>query len=164
MAPQPLADVALLMLDTGLRLGEALALQWADIHLEPANGARFGYLRVREGKSKKARRNVPLTTRVGAILRGRRDQNAYVWVFAGDTGRPYSGSRLDHLHQGLRQALRLPSEFVLHCLRHTYGTRLREAGADAFTIMRLMGHSSVTVSQRYVHPTPWSGPWSGWRP
>ncbi len=29
-----------------------------------------------------------------------------------------------------------------------------ESGTDAFTIMRLMGHSSVTVSQKYVHPTP----------
>jgi propanediol utilization protein len=33
-------------------------------------------------------------------------------------------------------------------------TRIGEAGADAFTIMRIAGHSSVTVSQRYVHPTP----------
>jgi len=33
-------------------------------------------------------------------------------------------------------------------------TRLGEAGNDAFTIMRIAGHSSVTVSQRYVHPTP----------
>ncbi len=33
-------------------------------------------------------------------------------------------------------------------------TRLGEAGADAFTIMRIAGHSSVTISQRYVHPTP----------
>jgi hypothetical protein len=33
-------------------------------------------------------------------------------------------------------------------------TRLGEAGADAFTIMKLAGHSSVTVSQRYVNPTP----------
>jgi hypothetical protein len=31
---------------------------------------------------------------------------------------------------------------------------LGESGADAFTIMKVMGHSSVTVSQRYVHPTP----------
>jgi hypothetical protein len=29
-----------------------------------------------------------------------------------------------------------------------------EAGADAFTITRLMGHSNVTVSRRYVHPSP----------
>ena len=33
-------------------------------------------------------------------------------------------------------------------------TRLGEAGADAFTIMKIAGHSTVTVSQRYVHPTP----------
>ena len=38
-------------------------------------------------------------------------------------------------------------------MRHTFGTRLG-AGADAFTIMRIMGHSTITVSQRYVHPTP----------
>jgi integrase len=49
---------------------------------------------------------------------------------------------------------RFSSEFVLHSLRHTMLTRLGEAGADAFTIMRIAGHSSVTVSQRYVHPTP----------
>ena len=33
-------------------------------------------------------------------------------------------------------------------------TRLGEMGVDAFTIMRIAGHSSITVSQRYVHPTP----------
>jgi hypothetical protein len=33
-------------------------------------------------------------------------------------------------------------------------TRLGEAGADAFTIMRIAGHSSVTVPQRHVHPSP----------
>ena len=50
--------------------------------------------------------------------------------------------------------LKLPADFVLHAMRHTFGTRLGETGADAFTIMKLMGHSSVTISQRYVHPSP----------
>ncbi len=49
---------------------------------------------------------------------------------------------------------RFSDEFVLHSLRHTCLTRLGEAGADAFTIMKLAGHSSITVSQRYVHPSP----------
>ena len=44
-----------------------------------------------------------------------------------------------------------PRDFVLHSLRHTIGIRLGETGADAFTIMKLMGHSTVTVSQKYVH-------------
>jgi site-specific recombinase XerD len=54
----------------------------------------------------------------------------------------------------VRTLLKMPSDFVLHSLRHSFGTRLGESGADAFTIMRLMGHSTVTVSQRYVHPSP----------
>lgn len=48
----------------------------------------------------------------------------------------------------------MPLEFVIHSLRHTMLTRLGESGADAFTIMRIAGHSSVTVSQRHVHPSP----------
>jgi integrase len=49
---QPLHDIALLMLETGLRIGETINLEWTDIILEPVNGARFGFLRVRDGKSK----------------------------------------------------------------------------------------------------------------
>ena len=54
----------------------------------------------------------------------------------------------------MRDTLKLSEEFVVHSLRHTMLTRLGEAGADAFTIMKIAGHGSVTVSQRYVHPTP----------
>jgi hypothetical protein len=46
------------------------------------------------------------------------------------------------------------ADFVIHSLRHTMLTRLGESGAAAFTIMKIAGHSSVTVSQRYVHPSP----------
>ena len=48
----------------------------------------------------------------------------------------------------------LSGDFVLHSLRHTMLSRLGEAGADAFTIMKIAGHSTVVVSQRYIHPTP----------
>lgn len=154
MAPQPLRDFAMLDVDTGLRLGEALALEWPDVHLEPANGAKYGYLHVRDGKSRYARRNVPLTARVRAMLETRKAQSKALWVFAEDATRPMRNSSLDHLHKELRATLKMPAGFVLHSLRHTYGTRLGEGGADAFSIMRLMGHSSVTISQRYVHPTP----------
>ena len=88
------------------------------------------------------------------MLKNRKAEYMTPWVFDEDTGRPMRNSSLDHLHKQLRATLKMPIAFVLHSLRHTYGTRLGEAGADAFTIMRLMGHSSVTVSQRYVHPTP----------
>jgi hypothetical protein len=70
------------------------------------------------------------------------------------TGRRCTRPGVNQRHSKLRKLLKLPTEFVPHTFRHTYGTRLGEAGTDAFTIMKLMGNSSETVSQRYVHPTP----------
>jgi hypothetical protein len=46
------------------------------------------------------------------------------------------------------------SDFALQSLPHTMLTRLGESGVDAFRIMRIAGHSSITVPQRYIHPTP----------
>jgi integrase len=169
-ANQPLSDVAMLMLDTGLRLGEALALKWNDIRLAPASGAKFGFLCIREGKSKNARRNVPLTARTSEMLSRRESLGALVWpkasrqvdgmaeefpwVFVSHRGGPFSVDTLDKMHAEVRTRLNLSKEFVLHSLRHTMLSRLGEAGADAFTIMRVAGHSTVVVSQRYIHPSP----------
>jgi integrase len=150
--PQPLHHVALLILDTGLRLGEALALQWMDFEPQPIEQAQ--YLFVRRGKTKYARRHVPFHTRTKEMLKARRIQVKSPFLFPGNNpAYPLLGTSLDHLHAQARKDLKLDREFVLHSLRHTYGTRLAESGADAFTIQRLMGHSSVVVSQRYVHPS-----------
>jgi len=131
------------------------ALAWRDIHLEPVNGAKYGYLHVGGGKSRNAKRNLSLTARVRAMLESRQALSQSQWVFAAEDGaNPLSIFTLEDQHSRLRKALRLPRDFVIHSLRHTFGTRLGESGADAFTIMKVMGHSSVTVSQRYVHPTP----------
>jgi len=67
---------------------------------------------------------------------------------------PYLVTSLDHLHKKLREDLQLPKDFVIHSLRHTFLTRFGETGADAFTIKKVAGHSSVTISERYIHPTP----------
>jgi len=72
----------------------------------------------------------------------------------GDDGAPGLVSSLDHQHATVRKLRKLPATFVVHSLRHTALTRLGEAGCDAFSIMRIAGHSSVRVSQRYVHPSP----------
>lgn len=121
---------------------------------EPANGAKFGYVRVRCRKSRFARRNVPSTERGCVMLEERKPRPLSKWVSAERGTRPILGSSLDRLHAELRKALRMTEKFVLHWARQAYGTRLGEAGADAFTIMGLMVHSSVTVSQLCVHSTP----------
>lgn len=155
MAPEPLRDAATLMLDTGLRLGEVLTLEWPDVRLEPTGSARFGFIHVRKGKSLNATRNVSLTPRVRAMLEARHASRHSAHVFTDESGlRPASVFTMEDQHKRMRGTLRLPADAVIHSFRHTFGTRLGEAGADAFTIMRAMGHSSVVVSQKYIHPTP----------
>ena len=87
------------------------------------------------------------------MLRTRKAVATSNWVFTSKTGGPALGTSLDHQHS-VRTTLKLSEDFVIHSLRHTMLTRLGEAGADAFTIMRIAGHNSVTISQWYVHPTP----------
>jgi len=155
-AQQPLKDAALLLLDTGLRVGELIGLEKADVHLGTTNGSKFGYLRVKSGKSKSATRAVSLTGRVSAMLRTRMASNDSQWIFPGrgkGTDDAFLSTSLDAQHGRARTALGLPKDFVLHSLRHTFLTRLGEAGVDAFTIMRIAGHSTITVSQKYVHPS-----------
>ena len=43
--------------------------------------------------------------------------------------------------------------FVIYSLRHTFLTRLGESGCDPWTLARIAGHSSISVSTRYVHPS-----------
>ncbi len=155
-APQPLWDFAVLALDSGLRISEALSLEWHDVHLEPVNGSKLGHLRVRKGKSRNAQRNLSLTPRVKTMLEARAKSARSKWVFPSleDGSNQLSVFTLEDQHKRTRLDADLPGEFVIHSLRHSFGTRLGEAGAGAFEIMRAMGHSTVTVSQRYVHPTP----------
>ncbi|HTT62823.1 MAG TPA: tyrosine-type recombinase/integrase, partial [Bryobacteraceae bacterium] len=88
-------------------------------------------------------------------LKARKAAVKSAWAFPGETdASAFLVSSLDHQHDNVRTALKMPADFVIHSLRHTMLTRLGEAGADVFSIMKIAGHSSVTVSQRYVHPTP----------
>jgi integrase len=154
-APQPLNDAALLMLDSGLRIGELRFLMWENVHLQPVGNAKFGFIHIPKGKSANAKRNISLSPRVRTMLEGRRSVAQSAYVFTDESGlRPVPIWTLEAQHKRMRQALKLPGDAVIHSFRHTFGTRLGEAEADAFTIMKVMGHSTVVVSQKYIHPTP----------
>ncbi len=129
-APQPLADIAMLCLDTGVRANEAASLEWQHVHLKPAAGSKFGYMQVTRTNSKNSKSRVlSLTARVAAMLK-ERHRTITRYVFPGDAGEPYLVSSLDHQHANVRTALKLSAEFVIHSFRHTMLTRLGESGAD----------------------------------
>ena len=155
MAPDPLKDIAMVMLDTGMRPGEACAMEWSHVRLQPAAGSKFGYVHIPGGKSKNAKRNLSLTARLAAMLTARRKSHQDdSFVFPAESGGAFLVSSLDHQHAEFCALVGVFPHFVIHSLRHTMLTRLGESGADALTIMKIAGHSSVTVSQRYVHPSP----------
>lgn len=162
VAEDPLRDFAILSLDTGVRAGEGVSLEWNEVSFQPAVNARLGYIEIRKGKSRNAKRILSMTKRVRAMLENRRRFHPkHRFVFPGRRKDSHIlVSSLDHQHVTARDAAKLedgsglPGVFVIHCLRHTFGTRLGETGANTFTIMKAMGHSSSKVSEKYVHPTP----------
>jgi integrase len=128
--------------DTGPRRGEAINLTWDAVNFIE----RCIY--ISKGKTKSARRRVPLTKRAEKILQELPKDGAHVFTIR---GHKITGVWLSHAFLRVRRKLNLPDTCVLHSTRHTFCTRLGEKGADVFSIQRLAGHSSITISQRYVH-------------
>ena len=148
-----LSDIATVLVDTGLRPEECYRLLWDSITW--VNG-RNGTLLVTHGKTKAARRLLPMTPRVRRILERRwnaqgRPEEGYVWP-APTRSTHIEPSSLKKQHS---KALRLSKvrPFVLYSLRHTFLTRLGQSGCDAWTLARIAGHSSIAISARYVHPS-----------
>ncbi|MBI5185976.1 MAG: tyrosine-type recombinase/integrase [Nitrospinae bacterium] len=45
-------------------------------------------------------------------------------------------------------------DFSFHCLRHTFATRLAQAGIDLYKISKLLGHRSISTTERHSHHSP----------
>jgi integrase len=152
-AGELMADLATVLIDTGMRPEENSRLRWESISW--SNG-QFGTLQVTHGKTAAARRMLPMSPRVRRILQGRwgaakMPSDGWVWATATASGH-IEPSTVKKQHQ---RALRLSGvrPFVLYALRHTFLTRLGESGCDAWTLARIAGHSSIAMSARYVHPS-----------
>ena len=155
VAPEPLRTVTIVMLDTGMRPEEVFRTGWENVHFEPTPNSQYGYIFNPFGKSKNARRHLPMTNRVKDVLEMRwleGSKRKKGWVFPANT----ACGHLDRLKSQHAKALRLSQvpHFVLYSLRHTMLTRLGQAGADPFTIQKIAGHSNINISTRYVHPIP----------
>jgi integrase len=117
---------------------------------------RNGTLLVTHGKTKAARRVIPMTPRVRHILETRwyaTGKPAEGWIWPAPTKSSHvEPSTLKKQHaKALRMSKVRP--FVLYSARHTFLTRLGENGCDTWTLARIAGHSSIAISARYVHPS-----------
>ncbi|MFZ0333742.1 MAG: site-specific integrase [Candidatus Acidiferrales bacterium] len=150
-AGQPLKDVATLVVEMGLRPGEACSIRREDVHLY----ASTPFVHIPFGKTKNAVRDVPLTERAKEVLRRRLAGTKGEYLFPFRVGTGYDWSRpMCELHPAHYQALKeskIQPLFQIYDLRHTFGTRAIESGTDPLTLMRLMGHADLKTTQRYVH-------------
>jgi integrase len=125
---------------TGMRLGEVLALQWADVNLSGRA------IRLRDAKA--GARTVHLGAAAVAILDAVEEKSGYV-VHGTDPTAPLPDSRAQHAWARLRERAGIP-DGRLHDLRHSVGTFAALAGANAFVVRDLLGHKTLAMTGRYV--------------
>ena len=143
---QPLRDVASLMIELGLRPSEILNLKRDDISL------RENCLQVQEGKTKNARRKLPLSIESRKVLEYR------LQTIEGESLFPnVKVVRLDQLHKKALKALGIKiftdNYFVLYSLRHCFASRHTENQTDPITLSELLGHGDLKTLKRYAHPS-----------
>ena len=140
------AEAVQVLLDTGMRTSELWKLKERDVALNLLGKGQVTLWDTKNGKN----RVVPMTSRVREILRGRMQNNPERLLF------PYSNDWMIHVWNRVKHAMSMDQdrEFVPHCLRHTFASRLVQRHADLLPVQKLMGHSSLKVTMRYAHLIP----------
>lgn len=144
-ASQPLQDIAVLMLETGCRPEEIYRIRRENVHIKQV------YLFIPFGKTKAARRKVPLSDKAVAVLLKRMNTAKGEYLFSGRTqSSPIVKVNAAHTAALKRSGL---APFRLYDLRHTWATRSAMAGVDLVTLAAMLGHSRIQMVLRYAHPT-----------
>jgi len=165
-----------LLLHTGLRRGEALALKWKNVDMGMASLGVQAYLSVtlslskvagkiyiREPKTSSGRRRVALPPSLTLVLQQHRLKQQEVfrllgktltdedYVFCHHDGTPLDPSTVSHSFAHALRKAGLPP-MPLHGLRHSHATLLLQAGTHPRVVMERLGHSSIRVTlDTYSH-------------
>ncbi len=136
------ADLVEVLVDTGLRLSEALNLEYKDINFTT------NILSIWVNKGDRPR-SLPMTSRVKRILEARHSS---------DTKKPFTIDKhqAGHAWNYARKNMGFKGdkEFVMHALRHTCASRLVNKGIDLYVVKEWLGHSSIQVTEKYAHLAP----------
>lgn len=137
-----IADLVEVLVDTGLRLSEALDLNYEDVNYE----ANLLTIWINKGDRP---RSIPMTTRVKRILTQRQVLND-IQPF------PYKSYQAENAWRWVRKQMKLDQdhEYIIHALRHTCASRLVNAGIDLYVVKEWLGHSTIQVTEKYAHLSP----------
>jgi len=138
--------LALVLVNTGMRLGEALALKYSDVDFKE------GLIHVWENKS-----DVPRSIWMIPLVRDILDVRKNIMNREGEERFfPMTTDQCQHYWKKVRSLMGLDgdTQFVWHALRHTCASRLVQRGADLYVVKELLGHSTIKVTERYAHLAP----------
>jgi len=133
-------------LNTGMRHGDMLDLEWREVDLEGEP-----VITMQVGKSEPRRiLEVPLNSEAVRVVRAWQGMRVNHLVFYN----PETGEQWRDLWLGLKKAHERAGidKMTWHTLRHTFASRLLGRGVDIVIVKELLGHSSVKVTERYLHP------------
>lgn len=141
--------IVMLLLDTGLRLGELIDLRMVDVHMSE------GYMKVL-GKGNRER-IVPIGANAQKALqrylfryRSRYAEVKDDSVFLSIHGKPLSVNSMKLMFARLAKSTGV-SRLHAHLCRHTFATRFLVNGGDVFTLQQILGHSSLEMVRNYVN-------------
>ncbi len=137
-----------LALGTGLRVSEMSNLKVEDLFLKKGQNS----LHVRNGKGGKAR-TVQFSLGLKHLIRDYQDyrKTASEHLFHSQRNPRMSPSGLQQVFKRWAAKAGLPKRYSIHCLRHTYATRLHKAsGYNLRLVQKQLGHSSVSTTQVYA--------------
>ena len=141
---EPGVDTVLILLYTGMRCGELLSLQKADVHL------RQRYIRITRSKTAAGIRIIPIHHRILPLVEARMSRSGETLI-ADDTGRPYNYSRYCTVWRSVMHLIRADGHTTHDC-RHTVATLLDNAGANETAKRRILGHAGGDITERvYTH-------------
>lgn len=150
-----------LMMETGLCVGEALALRWRDVQISRKRlSVRSTVVRLankkqsfvqESAKSESSNRTIPLTPNAIDILSRLAREAESEWVFTNEDGQRFSYEALRY--QTRRACAEANVEYRgEHVFRHTFATNCYYKGVDVKILSRLLGHTDTTITYNiYVH-------------
>ena len=141
-ASPALRPIIIVALGTGMRRGEILALKWADVDLVR------GLITITMSKSGKPRK-VPMSGSVAEALGAVPRRGEHVFM----NGEP--GQSVTTIKDAFKAACAAAkiTGFRFHDCRHTFASRALEAGADLVSVSKILGHSSIAMTAKYIHGT-----------
>lgn len=132
---------------TGIRASELIGINFEDIN-------RNDHLIRIRGKGRKER-IVPVGNKalnaIDAYSARKNDKDKGTSVFTGPSGKRLTARTVQRILGNYRKKLGLSQKASPHTLRHSFATHLLESGADLRAIQELLGHASLSTTQRYTH-------------